>query len=170
MEKDEKKRVIQEYIRHLDTLDPGERVALKRAVGSRLQNAGQAFQAFYRFLPNSVQPWEEGRWFAAACLACLWGPEDGPATPLPAVLQKLHNSDDWNGYLKRRTAQLLDIRWDDQDGFLLTKLSRFVKFFQQKGYRIDCADLLYDLLGWNSDAQYVQRRWAKNIYTDRKEK
>lgn len=173
MEKKKRKRQdrINTYIEALNDLDTGERVTLKRAVGTRLAEAGPALEAFYSHLPYSVEPWEEGRWFAAACLACLWEPGDGAAVPLPTILKRLHREGAWNGYLKNRTAQLLDTRWNDEDGYLLIKLARFVKYLRQKGYRIDCADLLQDLLAWNSAGQYVQRKWAKEIFsTERKEK
>ena len=58
---------------------------------------------------------------------------------------------------------LLDLPWDE-DGFLLTKLSRMVQLAKSKGYAVDCQKLLEDLLYWNGEKQTIQRKWARALY------
>ena len=61
------------FLEALDALPSGDRVALKRAAGTMLEQAnGRAIRVFYQCLPYSVARWQEGRWFAAGCLHCLW--------------------------------------------------------------------------------------------------
>lgn len=120
---------------------------------------GQAWSAFFSCLPYEVSPSMESRWFAAGCFHCLW--EAGSERmPMGKVLYRLKDS---SGSLERRIAALFDLRWES-DGYLLVKLSRIIKMARQKGYAIDCAALLKDLLRWDDDSQSVQRRWAREMY------
>ena len=66
-----------------------------------------------------------------------------------------------------RAEVLLDTAWDE-DGYMLTKLTRLVKLIRQKsdGEPVDFEVLLEDLIGWNSEKQYVQRKWARAIFTN----
>lgn len=161
---------ITQYLQAIDNLDTGGRTALKRAAGSRLQDAPKALAAFYAALPYGVPDWQTQRWFAAGCLHCLADDGDGPAVPLPDILRKLRNEESWSSHLQSRVIQLLDTAWDDRDGYLLIKLTRLVKIMRHKGYRVDCGSLIQDLIDWNRESQTVQRRWASTIYrTKRKE-
>lgn len=146
------------FFARLDKLRSGERAALKRSAGSMLSEAGgPAMAAFFQCLPYEVAM--ENRWFAAACFHCMWD-AGSQGVPLEKILCRLKNESD---SMKNRIAALLDQRWDE-DGYLLTKLCRMIKMVRQKGYCVDCAALLEDLLYWNSDAQIVQRKWARAVY------
>ena len=79
---------------------------------------------------------------------------------LEKILARLKNDSD---SMEHRLAALLDLRWE-QDGYLLIKLSRIIKMVRQKDYCVDCASLLEDLLFWNADTQFVQRKWARVMY------
>ena len=67
-----------------------------------------------------------------------------------------------------RLEMLLDLQWDE-DGFMLKKLSRLIRFVRSKGYAVDCQHLLEDLFYWNGEKQSVQRKWARALYTKPKE-
>ena len=62
-----------------------------------------------------------------------------------------------------RLEMLLDLQWDE-DGFMLKKLSRLIRFVRSKGYAVDCQWLLEDLFYWNGEKQSVQRKWARALY------
>ena len=51
-----------------------------------------------------------------------------------------------------------------EDGFMLKKLSRLIRFVRSKGYAVDCQWLLEDLFYWNGEKQSVQRKWARALY------
>ncbi len=153
------------FFEALDTLSAGERTALRRSAGTMLAEAdGRALAAFYRCLPYTVEAAQD-RWYAAACFHCLWDPDCQPRLPAEEAFRKLIKSADSSESLEHRLAALLDLSWAD-DGYLLTKLSRILRLLQQKDYCIDCSSLLDDLLGWNSDKQYVQRKWARRMYQE----
>lgn len=157
---EQQKQLSDAFFTKLDSLPSGDRAALKRAAGSMLSEAdGKAMSAFFHCLPYGIKPYRESQWFAAGCFYCLWD-AGSRGIPLEKILCRMKNESD---SMKRRVAALLDQRWED-DGYLLTKLTRMIKMARQKGYCVDCAALLDDLLHWNSDFQIVQRKWARTMY------
>ena len=151
------------FFEALDRLSSGERAVLRRASGQMLQEAdARAMAAFYRCLPWDAckNPFNEDRWFASACFHCLWDAEADSRQPLEQIMREMQKKSD---SMEHRLTSLLDMSWET-DGYLLTKLSRVVKMARQQGYCVDCDNLLKDLLGWNSDTQYVQRKWARAMY------
>lgn len=155
---------IKTYFGALDALPPGERTALKRDAGNLLEKAdGRAIRVFYKCMPYSVPQWQEGRWFAAGCLHCLWSTDTTERISIRQTLYRLGTDPDVSESTAHRLESLLDLKWDI-DGYMLTKLSRLARLIKSKGLAIDCADLLRDLIGWNSDSQSVQRKWAKAMY------
>ena len=79
------------------------------------------------------------------------------------VLYRLGRDPDISESTAHRLESLLDLKWDI-DGYMLTKLARLARLIKSKGLAVDCADLLSDLIVWNSDSQSVQRKWAKAMY------
>ena len=163
------------FFDRLDRLGNGERAALRRASGIMLQDAdGGAISAFYKCLPSSIATWQENRWFAVACLRCLWDAEGVEGKPLEQIIADLIRSADLSDSTAHRVEILLDTRWDS-DGYMHTKLARLVKLVRQKSDRAkpDFSSLLDDLLYWNAENQSVQRKWARavfsNIHDDEKE-
>lgn len=154
------------FMKRLDDLSTGSRVALKRSAGVMLNGAdGKAIAAFYRCLPYSVPTWQEDRWFAAACIKCLWDPDLEGGNSVESVLAELLRNEDLSDSMGHRIEALLDTSWD-QDGYMLTKLSRMMKMIRQKStIQIDFAALLEDLIYWNNENQSVQRKWAHTIFT-----
>lgn len=158
--KEERQKRITAFFSGLDSLSTGDRATLKRAVGTRLCDAdGRAMTIFYRLMPWQESETVEDRWFAAACFHCMW--EAGSkGMALEKILARLKND---SNSMEHRLAALFDLRWE-QDGYLLIKLSRIIKMVRQKDYCVDCASLLEDLLFWNADTQFVQRKWARAMY------
>ena len=156
------------FLVRLNSLGSGDRAALKRAVGTMLSEAdGKAVAAFYRCLPHGIPQRQEDRWFAVACLRCLWDAETAGGEPLEQIIGRMMKNEELSGSTGHRAEVLLDTAWDE-DGYMLTKLTRLVKLIRQKSDRapIDFADLLGDLIGWNAENQFVQRKWARAIFTN----
>ena len=156
-----------QFFDRLNRLGNGERAALRREAGTMIQDAdGAALTGFYRCLPASVDKRQEEKWFAVACLRCLWDAGNQEGTPLEQVISALMKSDDLSDSTGHRVEILLDTKWDT-DGFMLTKLTRLVKLIRQKSDRryIDFSCLLDDLIRWNSESQNVQRKWARAVFT-----
>ena len=154
---------ITSFLQRVDQLPKGDRTALKREAGTMLLQAdGRAVRAFYQCLPSQVKQWEEERYFAAACLHCLWE-ADAVRQPMEQVLFQLGQDAELSESMGHRLESLLDLSWDE-DGYLLTKLTRLVKVVKSKNYAVDCASLLGDLLYWNGEKQNVQLKWARALY------
>ncbi|MBQ1736094.1 MAG: type I-E CRISPR-associated protein Cse2/CasB [Lachnospiraceae bacterium] len=154
------------FFSKLNALSSGERAALRREAGKPIYEAdAKAVTTFYACLPHEVPDWAENRWYAVACLRCIWDAGKTSDTPFEQVLGRLIKNKTLTGSIKHRIDLLLDTEWDD-DGYLEEKLARMVKLVRQKSERatFDFSALLDDLLHWNADKQYVQRKWAKAIY------
>ena len=156
-----------DFFTRINALNTGDRAALRREAGCLLRQAdGRAIAVFYSCLPFPVKPWQEDRWFATACLCCLWDADVQRGIPLEQIIAKLISTKELSDSTKHRVELLLDSVWDD-DGYLLTKLTRLVKLVRQKSDRaqIDFSALLEDLLFWNAENQSVQRKWARTIFS-----
>lgn len=158
----------QRFFSRLNVLGTGERAALRREAGTMLQNAdGAALTAFYRCLPTAVDSRQEAKWFAVACLRCMWDPGEESGRPFAQIVSGLIRAGELSDSTGHRVEDLLDTRWD-VDGYMLTKLSRLIKLVKQRSgnMTIDFSDLLDDLLRWDFDSQPVQRKWARMIFTN----
>ena len=166
----------EKFFELLNELGTGERAALRREAGVMIQNAdGAALKAFYRCLPRTVPQYKEEVWFGAACLRCLWDTDDVNEESLEKIIASLIREGELSESISHRVEILLETKWD-KDGYMLSKLCRLVKMVRQKsnGIMIDFVPLLEDLINWNSDSQYVQRKWARSIFgneeSDKKER
>ena len=151
----------------LKGLETGDRAALRRAAGEMLKEAdGKAITVFYRCLPYGVPQWQEDRWFAVACLCCLWDAESDNGAPFEKIVSKLIREENLSSGMQHKVEILLDTAWGD-DGYLLTKLTRLIKMICQKSDRVpvDFSALLEDLIYWNAENQSVQRKWARSMFT-----
>ncbi len=162
----ENKANYESFLKRVDALSAGNRAALKRAAGVMLSEAdGKAIAAFYRCVTPAIPQWQEDRWFAAACIKCLWDPAEGAGEPVENVLAKLIRGSELSESWEHRIEGLLDTAWD-QDGYMLTKLCRLMKMLRQKtATELDFAGLLEDLIYWNSENQSIQRKWARAIFS-----
>lgn len=156
------------FFQRLKLLGNGDRAALKRAAGTMLADAdGKAISAFYRCLPFGTPQRQEDRWFAVACLRCLWDAEAEGGEPFEQMIGRMIAAEELSDSTLHRAEVLLDTAWDE-DGYMLTKLTRLVKLIRQKSDRalIDFPALLEDLIYWNAENQSVQRKWARSIFTN----
>lgn len=157
---EQRKQLIASFLKRVDELPTGDRTVLKRSAGKMLSEAdGRAVTAFYRCFPGNADERMADRWFASACFHCMWD-TGSSGTAFEQILCKLK---DESSSAEHRFAALLDQRWEN-DGFFLTKLSRMIKMMYQKGYCVNCAALLEDLLYWNADSHFIQRKWAQAMY------
>ncbi len=148
----------EKFFEKLSNLSNGEKAALRRNAGKMLNDAdGNAIIAFYKCLPYEVE-FKESVWFAVACIYCM-SKEHGTEGIEDCFAIMKNDSDS----IKNRLAGLLDMKWDN-DGFFLSKLSRMAKMTLQKGYLFDSGLLLKDLLTWENDNRFVQKKWAKALF------
>ena len=156
-------KVRQDFFETLDELTKGERTLLKRACGKTLEQSGaQTMLLFYNLLPRSgVRPADEEKWFAAACLHCLEEPNAENRKPLAEQVRNESRKAD-NSNLEKRICTLMELQWDDE-GYFTQKLLRLVKYLKQKGYQVDCNELLQDLCRWNYEGMPAQKNWARQM-------
>ena len=154
------------FLKRIASLQSGDRATLRRAAGVMLRNAdSKAVSVFYRVLPKEVPKHQEDRWFAVACLRCLWDKKMEGGEPLERLIARMIESGDLSASTPHRFELLLDTDWD-HDGYMLSKLTRLIKMIHQKSDRspIEFAALLNDLIFWNAENQTVKMKWARTIF------
>lgn len=159
--------MIVPFLTQVNKLTTGEKAALKRSVGTTLAEAdGKALAAFYRCLPEGI-PWhQEDRWYAVACLQCLWDTKYDEYHPIENVIASMIRAGRLSQSTLHRIEILLDTPWD-AEGHMLAKLTRLLKMLRQAFHclPIDFAALLEDLIYWNASNQSVQKKWARTIFS-----
>lgn len=146
--------------------DNGLRASFRRNTGELLKAAdGRAVTDFYRVCAGApISERNEDKCFFAVCAACLWKPEEwGHAKPLVAGAKTLSEED--RKTFEKRLRVLLDLPWDDE-GYFAAKLYRLLKYCRSKGLVIDGKVLMNDLIGWDNDERYVQKRWVREFYRE----
>jgi len=148
---------------NVSRLSVGQQAALKREAGHCLREADtQALQAFFSALPPGVPAYDQERYFAVLCFVCLWKEESRfNPKPLAECLRILKK--DGSNSADGRFRALLDTPWQNDEGYLLAKLSRLVRQIRNANIPLypDFEQLLDDLLHWNAESRYVQRRWME---------
>ena len=97
------------FFSRLNSLGTGERAALRREAGVMLQEADSAaLTTFYRCLPPVVDSRLEGKWFAIACLRCLWDPGEENGRPFAQIVSDLIRRDELSASTGHRVENLLD--------------------------------------------------------------
>ena len=152
-------------------LSDGERAALRRCAGQSLSAAdARALQALFRAMPADVAPREQGKWFTALSIACLWDVgEANVRASMPRML-RVYALTTGSGGMDSRLRAVLDARWDE-GGYLAGKLARLARMLRANDRQAmpDIDALLDDLKKWNYDSRGVQLRWANEYYLGQKE-
>jgi hypothetical protein len=151
----------------LNRLTNGEHASLRHTVGRTMAEAdGRALEAFYKAIPPAVKPWQQGRCFTVMGIACLWRAEEVSVRgDIVGMLHTLEQKRDTNG-IGVKIRGLLDMRWDDEDGYLAAKLGRLARMLRAEdaGAMPDIDMLFSDLNTWNDDNRKTQRRWAQVFF------
>jgi len=162
---------IKEFFSKLDAFDNKYRVNFKRSCGMLIKNTDAVtMRLFFSILPSNVTVLDEDKWFAAASIHCLWDADEKNRKPMDECIGRYYvnpentgNGTEGSKSFEKRFSGLLDTPWDE-DGYLCIKLERLAKLLKQKGYAIDGTSLLYDLLHWNHDDKFIQKKWIRTYY------
>ncbi len=158
-------------LERLRTLSDGERAALRKCAGQPLSAVNaRALQALFRAMPADVAPSEQGKWFTALSIACLWNVEEANVkASLPRML-RAYALTTGSGGVDSRLRAVLDARWDE-GGYLAGKIARLARMLRANDRQAmpDMDALLDDLKKWNYDSRGVQLRWANEYYLSQKE-
>ncbi len=99
-------------------------------------------------------------------IACLWRTEEATVHgDIVGMLAVLEQKRDTHG-IGAKIRGLLDMRWDDEDGYLAAKLGRLARMLRAEDASVmpDMDELLNDLTTWNDDNRKTQRRWAQVFF------
>jgi len=167
----------------------GELAALRRAAGSNLGESALAIQEFYRLLPYQVnQPQQEEIYYLVATLFDLNRYEapakkwDTDPVNFGSTMRECKIRSERTGStagtdeqgesressIDKRFVALLDS--SIESGELAYRLRQLVRLAASKEIGVNWLTLLEDLLWWNHEARYVQKRWARSYFGEQKPK
>lgn len=146
------------FCERLGRLDNGERARLKRSAGQTLAGARrEALGLFYSVVPPGVPPFEEDAYFLVATLYPL--ADSSKEGNMGQTLKNCISENNQKG-VERRMRILLDADASQ----LPFRLRQAIRFIQSNREKVNWPRLLQDLLAWDSQDHYVQRRWARSFY------
>ena len=148
---------IDDFFSNLSKLTKEDFTYLKRSYNKSFYDLNnRVLVSFYKVLPLQIK-YKEFIWFFCACLYCY---QDGNGeTSFEMAVQK---SNDENIKMKFNTI-LREIL--EEDSLLLYKLGQLIRLLNNQGYKINIEKLLKDLLLWNNDNGFIQKKWAKAVYS-----
>lgn len=152
---------IAEFIGALEHLDAGGRARLRRNAGRTLAESRNVYRVFFQTVPYGTPRWAEEDYFLVATLFPLVHHQPG-AGSLGHTLYRVRNrnSSARANSLDHRFQTLLDSNREQ----LTFRLRQVVRLIASSELRIDWAELLNHALAWESEARWVQLRWARDYY------
>lgn len=153
----------------VSTFNTRQIVLFKRCAGTMLSDSPYVLGEFFRVKPYNVAQYNENKYFTVLCLACIYG--NSKEKPKISFEQLLKNAriaqKDNKEAIDRRIDVLMSTAWNDEDGLLTLKLTQIMKLISKTVNGQPDYDKLYnDLLHWDSPERYVQRNWARTIFTE----
>ena len=156
---EQKKKIVglDEFFSNLSNLSKEDFTYLKRNYNKSFYDLNnRVLISFFKVLPLQIK-YKEYIWFFCATLFCY---RDGNGNISLAECVKKVNDENikikFNNILKETL---------DSDSLMLYKLGQLVRLLNQNGYKINIKLLLSDLLFWNSDSSFIQKKWAKEVYS-----
>lgn len=146
------------FFENLKGLRKEDEVNLKRSFNRNFSEVDMKFLcSFYKALPYEVK-YKEFIWYFCACLYEYQGTENGKT--VPSIIRSLKDEN-----INKRFSTLLHENLEE-DSLFLYKLGQMIKLFIGEGYTVDIKRLLTDLLSWDNEQGYVQKNWAKEVYSN----
>ena len=103
---------VLDFFTQLDRLPKGDRTALKREAGTMLHEAGgRAIQAFYKCMLPTIPERYDDRFFAVACLHCLWSEDTQNRLPMEQIFYQLGKDTQISASTEHRLVGILDLTW-----------------------------------------------------------
>jgi CRISPR system Cascade subunit CasB len=142
--------------------DTGAMAALRRGLGKPPGSAAEMHRYVVPFLSARQSPRDDDSLYLLASLFAFWhqgkkkAPDDSPEN-IGASLSTLRDESD---SIEKRFVALLNSHVDD----LPNHLRHAIGLLKGKDVAVNWTKLLRDLRGWDHDARYVQRAWARGFW------
>ncbi|MCC6555596.1 MAG: type I-E CRISPR-associated protein Cse2/CasB [Polyangiaceae bacterium] len=134
--------------------------ALRRGLGQTPGTAASLYPYVVPFLPKDATRWQEQTYFLIASLFALHPAPGGDGTSIGDALRRLKGD---SGSTEARFVALMESHPDD----LALHLRHAVSLIRSKEIPIDWERLFGDVWHWTSESRWVQRRWARDFWSDR---
>jgi CRISPR type I-E-associated protein CasB/Cse2 len=156
------------FIQYLEDLvrrqDRGALADLRRGLGKPPGTALEMHRYVVRYLPPNLSRRQEEAYYLLAALFAYWhqgkdAVAPSPPTDLGASLARMATGDNEDS-LDRRFTALLKSHPED----LPHHLRQVMGLLKSKDVPVDWRELLKDLLNWDHEDQFVQRKWARSFW------
>jgi len=147
------------FVEHLNGLDRGALAALRRSLAFEPGNHVPAFPYVEPFAPG--EGWSRTVHYLVAGLFALQPEGAGEGSLGQAVADV---------YMRRQSAST-EARFlallDADPEQLPHRLRQMIALIKSDGVAVNWAQVFGDLMGWNHESRYVQRKWAREFYRAR---
>lgn len=163
MNKEMKDKSIKIFFDNLEKAEKLEIINLRRNFNRNFRNANEkCIISFYKILPSQIK-YQEYLWFFIATLYAFQKKEENEKGIRYLNISKAIKFSD-NDNIKRKFNIILT---EDLsiDSLMLYKIGQLIRILNNQGIYIDSQSLLEDLLIWNLDTKIIQKKWAKDVYS-----
>jgi len=144
----------------VDQDDRGALARLRRGLGKTPGTDIGSFPDIIPYIPTREDgPAFSWPYFVVAALFATYPHQGKTDTSIGAAMRQLKESPSRDG----RFRALLNAHHED----LPTHLRHVVSQLKAGSVMFDWGQVLNDLRGWTHEDQYIQRRWARDFYSDR---
>lgn len=165
MNKEMKDKSIKIFFDNLEKSEKLEIINLRRNYNKNFRDVNEkCIISFYKILPSQIR-YKEYLWFFIATLYAFQrnkNEENENISKSMPITKAIKFSDDDN--IKRKFNIILT---EDLsiESLMLYKIGQLVRLLNNQGVYIDSQSLLEDLLNWNLDSKIIQKKWAKDVYS-----
>ena len=155
----------QKSLWNVNKLSKNDRLRLRESSGVMMSRASpEAVSAYLKARsPGDYSRYRDEIQFACLCMDCQWDMGCSKKS-IQELLRDMYRNPETKKRAQEMSEGLLNEKWR-RDGYLLSKLNGIVKQIKKQGEtKPDFEELTVDLIGWNSEARYVQRKWIRTIY------
>lgn len=151
-----------------------EKRLLARNAGKLISESPKAIIPFYRVMTpietdasGNVHHVNEEAYFAALCIQCLFENEKGEIVD-PAKYIALGRKSNKLGSIDGYDRRISSLMGNTEPEYFVAKLTKLMSYTKQLvANKIpDCDRLYKDICSINNTNKYIQKRWARIIYTE----
>jgi len=149
------------FVEHLESLreNRGALASLRRGLGSSPGTVPAMYPYIIPWTPRNRKV--EEACYVVGSLFALY-PEAGGTDDLGMAFAKVSDPSD---SLEKRFVALLNCHYDD----LPNHLRQATSLLKSKDIPINWRELLQDIMGWEHESRYIQRKWARGFWQNKAE-
>ena len=139
-------------------------VHLRKGLGKPPGHAPEMFPYVIPFLPKQIEPYKEEVYYLVASLFALHQNHNDKIKSMGDTYKRIARQFSDSKGTERRFLVMLNAHRND----LPRHLRHAISLAKSKDVGINYEQLMNDLIHWNSESRYIQKKWAKDFWSEKK--